>query len=201
MAFIRTIDEQAATGQLAEFYDQSRESMGYVPDYLKVFSLRPEVFAAWRSLVKAVMANMDDRRFELATLAAARKLRSSYCSLAHGKRLRDEHLSTEQLRAVVVDRRDAGLDEVDVAVMDLAEQVAEDAYEVTEADIARLRELGLEDAEIADVVFAAAIRSFFSKVLDALGAEPDAAYLELEPELQEVLAVGRPIAPAGSGSS
>ena len=51
----------------------------------RAFALRPEVYASWRQLVTAVKATSDERRYELATLAAARRLRSSYCSLAHGK--------------------------------------------------------------------------------------------------------------------
>ena len=58
----------------------------------------------------------------------------------------------------------------------------------------RLRDLGLTDDEIMDVVLAASVRCFFSKTLDALGVLPDASYRELEPELQDVLVVGRPIA-------
>jgi len=44
------------------------------------------------------------------------------------------------------------------------------------------------------VVAAAAARCFFSKTLDALGAQADSAYAELDPELRQVLTVGRPIA-------
>jgi alkylhydroperoxidase family enzyme len=98
------------------------------------------------------------------------------------------------VRDIVVDHRSAGLDEVDVAVMDLAEKVAADATSVTEADVQRLRDLGLSDAEILDVVAAAAARCFFSKALDALGARADPAFAQLDPELRDVLTVGRPIA-------
>ena len=98
------------------------------------------------------------------------------------------------MRAVVEDHRAAGLDPVDVAVMDLAEKVAQDATTVTEADIDRLRSLGLSDPEILDVVLAAAARCFFSKALDGLGARPDARFAQLEPELRDALTVGRPIA-------
>jgi hypothetical protein len=45
-----------------------------------------------------------------------------------------------------------------------------------------------------DVSLAAAARCFFSKARDAIGVLPDASYRELEPELREVLVVGRPIA-------
>ena len=135
---------------------------------------------------------MDLRRYELATLAAARRLRSSYCSLAHGKVLRERF--GEPVREIALDRRDAGLDEIDVAVMDLAELVVDDATSIGGSDLRRLRDLGLSDVEIMDVVLAASARCFFSKTLDALGVEPDASYGELEPELREVLVVGRPIA-------
>ena len=50
--------------------------------------------------------------------------------------------------------------------MDFAEKVAQDATTVTQADIERLRSLGLSDPEILDVVLAAAARCFFSKALD-----------------------------------
>jgi hypothetical protein len=76
--------------------------------------------------------------------------------------------------------------------MDLADKVADDATSVTEADIDRLRSLGLSDPEIFDVVAAAALRCFFSKTLDGLGVEPDAEYAALDPELRDALAVGRP---------
>ncbi|HEY2182931.1 MAG TPA: carboxymuconolactone decarboxylase family protein [Gaiellaceae bacterium] len=158
----------------------------------KAFEQRPEVFAAWQQLNGAIKAGMDLRRYELATLAAARRLHSSYCSLMHGKVLRDQF--DEPVAAIARDRRSAPLDAIDVAVMDLAERVVDDATSIDESDLRPLRELGLSDTEIMDVVLAAAVRCFFSKTLDALGVLPDAGLAELEPELLEVLVVGRPIA-------
>src|SRR5689334_7991241 len=139
---------------------------------------------------------MDPRRYELVTLAAARHQRSSYCMLAHGKVLADGLMPADAVRAVALDHRDAGLDQVDVAVMDLAEKVAEDATSVTQADVDGLRALGLDDAEILDVVLAASARCFFSSVLDGLGAQPDERFAGMEPELRDALTVGRPIAAA-----
>jgi hypothetical protein len=55
-------------------------------------------------------------------------------------------------------RRAAGLDALDAAVMDLAEKVVIDATSVTQADIDRLRRLGLSDTDILDVVLAGAAR-------------------------------------------
>lgn len=188
MPFVETVSEDDATGEVAAIYDESRASFGYVQNLARAFSLRPEVLRAWQQLNAAVKAP-DLRRYELATFAAARRLRSSYCALAHGKVLADEFFPAEE-----VPRLPASLGDQERAVMELADKVADDATSVTQADIDRLRELGLKDEEIVDVVLAAAARCFFSKVLDALGAEPDAAYRELPPQLRDELVVGRPIA-------
>ncbi len=163
-------------------------------NFEKAFAERPDVFAAWQQLNGAIKAGMDLRRYELATLAAARRLRSSYCCLAHGNVLIERF--DEPVREIALDHRAAGLDEVDVAVMDLAERVVDDATSIGDDDLQRLRDLGLPEVEIMDVILAAAARCFFSKTLDALGVRPDASYRDLEPELLEVLVVGRPIADA-----
>jgi uncharacterized peroxidase-related enzyme len=174
-------------------YSTDRAVFGHVPNFTQAFSHRPDVYAAWRQLNGSIKAGMDLRRYELATVAAARHLRSSYCMLAHGSVLAEQFLEPDVVRAVVTDRRSAGLDDVDVAVMDLAEKVAADATSVTEADLDGLRALGLSDTEIFDVVLAAAARCFFSKVLDGVGVRPDAKYRALEPALRDALTVGRPI--------
>ena len=161
-------------------------------NYERAFADRPEVYAAWAQLNAAIKAGMDPRRYELATLAAAQRLRSSYCCLAHGKVLLERF--GEPVRDIALDRRTAGLDDVDIAVMDLAEHVVDDATQISDADLQRLRDLGLSDIQIMDVVLAAGARCFFSKTLDALGVRPDASYRDLESGLREVLVVGRPIA-------
>jgi uncharacterized peroxidase-related enzyme len=197
MTFIETVAEDEANGATAKLYATEEEVFGFLPNLVRAFSLRPEVYFAWKQLNGAVKGGMDLRRYELATVAAARELRSSYCTLAHGSVLMDKgFLEPDGLRAVVSDHRSAGLDEVDVAVMDLAAKVAQDATSVEQADIDRLRSLGCSDQDILDVVLAAAARSFFSKVLDALGAEPDGKYAQLDPALRDVLTVGRAIATA-----
>jgi uncharacterized peroxidase-related enzyme len=194
MAFIEVIPEDTAAGATAELYADDRETFGFLPNFTQAFGERPAVYGAWRALNAAIKSGMDLRRYELATLAAARRLRSSYCTLAHGSVLIDKFLDPDAVRALVADHRSAGLNEADVAIMDLAEKVADDATAVQEADIDHLRSLGLTDADIVDVVLAAAARCFFSKTLDALGVQADAKYADLDPPVREALTVGRPVA-------
>jgi uncharacterized peroxidase-related enzyme len=193
MAFIEVVSDGDAPGAVQELFDEERTGRGYVPNYLRLLGHRPDVYQAWGELVGSIRANMDPRRYELATIAAARRLRSTYCMLAHGKVLMDGLVASEAMRAIAVDHHSAGLDEIDVAVMDFADKIVTDAASVTQGDVDRLRELGLTDLEVLDVALAASARCFFSKAIDALGVEADAAYAELEPMVREALTVGRPI--------
>jgi alkylhydroperoxidase family enzyme len=107
--------------------------------------------------------------------------------------LRSQFFSDAEVEAIVTDFRNAGLAPVEVAIMAFAEKVALHAHRVTLDDIGGLRDHGLTDDEILDVVLTASSRSFFSKTLDAICAEPDDVYTEMGPKLTEALAVGRPV--------
>ena len=196
MTFIETIPEAEAEGAVAGVYASERERLGRLPNFTQAFSLRPEVYTAWLELNGAIKAGMDLRRYELATVAAARRLRSSYCMLAHGTILAERFLGADTVRDIAADPSSSGLDAVEAAVMGVAEKVAGDATAVTQDDVDRLRSLGLTDEDILGVVVAAAARCFFSKVLDGLGVAPDREYRAIDSRLRDALTVGRPIAQA-----
>lgn len=197
MAFIDTVPVSEASGEVGALYEQAQARMGYVPNYTKLFSLHPSVNTAWTALLGAVRSRMDTRRYELVTLAAARGLRSSYCMLAHGSILQDKFFSAEQLAGIARDYGTAAeLTPAEAAMMAYAEQIARDATRITRDDVDALREHGFTDEEIFDIAATATARCFFSKLLDALGAEPDAAYGALEDGLREELTVGRAISDA-----
>jgi uncharacterized peroxidase-related enzyme len=178
MAFIEEIDDVDAGPQR---------------NMRSVFAHRPAVYAAWRQLLGTVTAEMDERRYELVTLAAAGSLRSSYCALAHGQVLLERHVTEAELLTLALNPDSAPLTPAESAAMRYARKIVQDATSVSAADVAELRELGLSDAEIFDIAAAAAARCFFSKTLDALGVQPDAEYTALAPELREALVTGRPI--------
>ena len=197
MPFIHGVAEDSATGLLAEFFASDRKSWGYLPNLATTFGNRPEVYQARRQLNGAIKVSMDPRRYELVTLAAAIALRSSCCSLAHGRVLAQGFMSEEEVIGLVADPDSAAFPPVDRAVISLARKIVRGAADVTDEDIVGLRNRGLSDGEIFDVVLAAAARCFFSKTLDATGTTPDAAFAQLPPPLRDALTVGRPIDLAG----
>jgi uncharacterized peroxidase-related enzyme len=192
--FIDTVPEDAATGEVAQYYDRQRASWGFLPNYAACFATRPDVAAAWDALNGAVRGGMDRRRFEIATIAAARALGSTYCTAAHSKFLRDICGDEATMRSIAQSGGEA-LDARDRAVYAFATKVARDASSVTRSDVDELRAAGLSDADVADVVFAVAARSFFTRVLDGLGAQLDPQTAQaFPPDLLSSMVVGRPVA-------
>jgi len=193
--FITPVGEDDAAGDLAEYYRTQRAAWGFLPNYAAAFSTRPDVAQAWNALNATIRDGMNRRRFEIATIAAARALRSTYCTAAHSKFLRDVCADETTMRSITEHPDGAALDLQDRAVYQFAAKVAADAASVDADDVERLRAVGLTDEEIADVVFAASARCFFTAVLDGLGAQLDVQTAETFPEaLLSSMVVGRPVA-------
>lgn len=192
MAFIHTIAPRDADGALAAMYRRQQSSWGYVPNYAKVFSHRPEVLARWGQLLAEIKRPMTQRRFELVTFAAAHELRHTACALAHGRALQ-QWFGDADILAIAAGRSDGVLDAAEQAMLRFARQVARDASQVGAAQVRDLRAHGFTDAEVFDIAATAAGRAFFTKLLDALGVEADSPLLAMDAALRAPLTLGRGI--------
>jgi alkylhydroperoxidase family enzyme len=112
--------------------------------------------------------------------------------LAHGAVLRKNFFSAEQLEAIARDFHHAGLDEKEVVMMEYAQKLVRDGSSTTQDDFDTLRKAGWTDEDILSITLAAAARAFVSKVFDALGADPDVIYKELDEETHHSLIGKRP---------
>ena len=192
MAFINTIRPIEAEGNVRAMYERQQAKYGYVPNYAKVFSHRPEIMHLWAKLLSGIRKSLDARRFELVTVSAALAVRSTYCSLAHGQALA-EFYSADEIRAIVDESEAGPLTVAEKAMMRFARKIARDATAVTAEDVEALKAHGFSDAEIFDIAAAATARTFFAQLCEGLGAFADRPYGDTEPVLREVLTVGRSI--------
>ena len=197
MCYIRTIPPEEATGAVQALYERQQGDLDYLPNYARVFCHRPQVMQAWADLQQAIRQEMDTRTYSLVSLAAALAIHSSYCALAHGRKLLGRYFTLEEMVAIVNDEDAAPLSAAERTMMRFARKVALDSSSVTASDIAKLRGVGFSDAQVFDIAAATAGRCFFAKVPDALGARPDAALGDLPQALRALLETGRPVESAG----
>jgi uncharacterized peroxidase-related enzyme len=192
VAYIETIQSTDTDDELRAMYERQQAHYGYLPNYARVFCYRPAIMGLWAQLQSGIKRHMDKRRFELVTFAAANALRSTLCSLAHGKVL-TEFFSMEDVQAIARGEAPKSLSAAEAAMIAFGRKVARDASAVTAGDIEQLKQHGFTDAEIFDITATAAARAFWTKVIDSLGVEADAPFRTMNREFTEALTVGRPI--------
>jgi alkylhydroperoxidase family enzyme len=126
----------------------------------------------------------------LITLIAAKHVPSNYCSHMYFRSC-SKLMDRDQVIAVQRDYRNAGLTPQQVEMLAYAEQITRDASRITEADIDRLRAIGLTDVNIADIALAASFRNFMSRYFDAVGATVEPQFLDADEDVRVQFDVGK----------
>ncbi len=193
MSFIRTVRPADASGDVRDMYERQEDYWGFVPNYAKAFSHRPEALARWGRLLAELRRPTDDRRFELVTFVAAYALKNSGCALVHGKELAS-FIGEDAVIAIANGREADVLPDIDVTIVQFARQIAKDATKVSSGLVDRLKyRHDLTDAEVFDIAALAAGRAFFAKLLDGLGVETDRTWKVLNADFRKNLSIGRPM--------
>lgn len=190
--FIKTVEPSEATGEIAALYEAEINSMGQVMQATQCWSARPDVIAPIENLLHQIRDgfSLGLLNFRLITFVVAGDVPSSYCSHVYFRSLSGA-LGRDQVLAIRKDYRNAGLSNQQVEMLVYAQQITRDASKITEADIQRLREVGLTDVNIADIALAASFRNFMSRYFDAVGATVEPEFLDDDPAVREMMAVGR----------
>jgi len=71
-------------------FDEATAEEGYVPNYVRLWSVRPDIheaFGAARKLLN-VRTNLSPREIAILNVTTASRLEDSYCSIAWGRALR-----------------------------------------------------------------------------------------------------------------
>ena len=185
MAFIRTIPPAEAHGPVREQYQQAQKRFGYVPNWAQAFSLqagsagRLDRAAPLHSGQSAGAAELRARHAS----GRPRALRSSYCALAHGSVLADKVFGRGDGSLDRHGRPGSPLEPGERVMMAFAEKVARSADQVSADDVegaAISRIQGRGDLRRGAAV--AAARCFFSKLLDAMGVQPDSSFQWSRPD-------------------
>ncbi|TCM52573.1 putative peroxidase-related enzyme [Rhizobium sp. PP-F2F-G48] len=190
--FIRTVELDEATGEIAELYKAEKKAMGCVMQATQCWSARPDVIIPIENLLDQIRDgfSLGLLNFRLITFVVAGDVPSSYCSHVYFRSL-SSMLGRDQALAIRQDYRNAGLTGQQVEMLAYAKQITRNASQITQADIERLRNVGLTDVNIADVALAASFRNFMSRYFDAVGATVEEDFLDDDPEVREMMAVGR----------
>ena len=168
------IAEDAAEGQLRAVYQEllGEGRRSNVPDFLRLHSLAPRAIIPLAQLHRAIAYGPGDlsrvQRELIATVVSVIN-GCALCQELHSRlllhRTRDEALVAHVMR----DFRTAPLAAADRAMLEYAAKLTSTPAAVAEADVARLRQLGLSDTAIVEIATQTALFNYLNRVIQGLG--------------------------------
>jgi uncharacterized peroxidase-related enzyme len=183
--FFRIPDEDELPERLQGLFAKARENIGFVPNVFRAFSYRPERLSAWFAHYKQLhepTPGLDDADREMIAVVVSAYNRCTYCIVAHGRALAEALGDRVLADYIATNWRHAGLDARRAAICEYAEKLTARPHEAAEADLHRLRDVGLSDHEVWDVAEITAMYNFTNRMALALGQQPNEEY-HLRPTL------------------
>ena len=171
-----------ASESVTALYERGSAEDGYIANFTKLWSWRPDVMEAFMGLRKELAAHstLSDRERSVLVCAAASSIGDAYCALAWGTKLAQQ--ADPETAAEILQMADAHrLTSRERALMQWARQIVRDPNATTAGDVESLRKAALSEAEIFDATVFIAFRLAFSTVNDSLGARPDSQLADAAP--------------------
>jgi uncharacterized peroxidase-related enzyme len=173
--------EDAPPGVKA-MYDKADEKLGFVPNVLRVYSLKPNHLELWNAFYDDLMrgeSGLTRPQREMIAVVVSTANRCHYCMVSHSaylRKLTGDPVLVEQLRT---NYRYAEIEPRERAMLDFAVKLTEQSSSCTEADVEALREAGWSDEDIFDITEVAAMFNFTNRLASGLGWVPNDEFVTL----------------------
>lgn len=176
MAWIRVVPPGEATGRLKEEYQRAESERGALAHVHTITSLHPGMLGIHLDLYNEVHfgeSPLSRRERELIATVVSRQNKCGYC-VAHHADAFGRHATEPGLQALVsTDYTKAQLSPRERALADHAALLTRNPGGVTQADVGKLRAVGLDDRAILDVTLVVAYFNFVNRVASGLGLTAD----------------------------
>ncbi len=150
-----------------------------VSDYVLVLANDVETLEVRTPLFNAIMYNsggLGRSGRELGAIGASVVNRCIYCAAVHASRYNQLTRTEDHVREIFAEGEAAALPPREAAIFDFAVKLSKTPSVASEADMRALREAGLTDEEVLDLVLSTALFGWANRLMHILGdpvAEPE----------------------------
>lgn len=175
MTRIDTPGSQDVSKRVADIFAEIEEAFGAVPNLFRAYANHPPLLEAnWIKVKKVMMEGSLSRKVKEAIAVLVSKDNGcDYCVSAHEAALRAIGVSSKEIRTIERDVEQSDFTAKEVALIDLARKANSDPLRIADEKIQQLRDLGVDEAEIVEVLGVMELFTGFNKFLDALQVEID----------------------------
>jgi uncharacterized peroxidase-related enzyme len=176
LSWLRVPAEEDAPAAVQELYGKANEKLGFIPNVLRVYALRPRHLELWNAFYDDLMrgdSTLTRPQREMIAVVVSTANRCHYCIVSHSaylRKLTGDPVLVEQLRT---NYKYAELEPRERAMLDFAVKLTEQSAACTEADVEALREAGWTDEDVMDIAEVAAMFNFTNRLASGLGWVPN----------------------------
>lgn len=175
-------DESSLPDDLVPYFQKCRDKLGFVPNVLRAWLLRPEKLRHFVRAYDELMlgpSGLEKLEREMIAVAVSSWNRCYYCLVAHGAAVRKLSGDPELGEMIAFNYRIADLPTRQRAMLDFAVKLTATPHEITEADRSGLSQHGFSDADIFDIAEVAGFFNYTNRVAHALDMMPNPEYHRL----------------------
>ena len=172
-------DESTLPPDLQPYFAKCRDKLGFVPNVLHAWLLRPEKLRTFIRAYDELMlapSGLSKLEREMIAVAVSAANRCYYCLVAHGAAVRKLSGDPQLGEMMAFNYRVAPLPSRQRAMLDFAVLLTETPHLTTEAHRRALRDEGFTDADIFDIAETAAFFNYTNRVAHAVDMMPNPEY-------------------------
>jgi uncharacterized peroxidase-related enzyme len=182
LTWLRVPGEESAPPEVKELWEVPLERLGFVPNVLRVFALRPAHLLRWWAHYDELLrgeSGLTKVQREMIAVVVSVTNRCHYCIVSHSAALRKLTGDPAFVDRLATGYKYADLEPKERAMLDFAVKLTEASHLSTEGDIEALRSVGWSDEDIMDIAETAAMFNFTNRLASGLGWVPNDEYFSL----------------------
>ena len=176
MAWIKTIPEDKATGDLKRAYEAVLRLRGKVSNIMRAQSLNPNALRSHLELYVTLVygkSGLSRAEREMIATTISANNHCDYCVTHHGEALRFYLKNGDQLEAFKHGQQPENLPQRTKALVEYALKLTLEPGAVVREDLEAMRRVGITDSEILDLVLLTAYMNYVTRIAQGLGVEHD----------------------------
>ena len=182
LTWIRVPEEGDLPDDVLELWEAPLEKLGFVPNVLRLYALRPSHLVAWNDHYEELMkgdSGLTKAEREMIAVVVSVANRCEYCIAAHSAALRKLTKDPPLADAIAADHASAPIEPKVSAMLDYAVKLTREPEAMTEADVDALRRAGWTDEDVMDIAEVTGMFNFSNRMASGLGWAPNPEYESL----------------------
>ncbi|GAB4363449.1 MAG: peroxidase-related enzyme [Calditrichia bacterium] len=176
MPWISVIEENEASEELLNLYEQIIKKRGNLSNIMKVQSHNPPAMQAHLDLYMTLMfrkSGLSREQREMIAVIVSRANRCQYCLNHHSEALNFYWKDKRRLQNFLNDFRSSDISEPEKAMLEYALKLTLHPNQILEEEVIHLRENGFHDGDILDINMITSYFNFVNRLANGLGVEFD----------------------------